>query len=108
MIFTIVDYLGTATAMPPECKHFNICGLPSFGTYEEYCGLHDPNTNKDGNNFAEVLQRYIESGKSDFRYMSFPDGLASFNGRTFSSLADFTGAVFNGGGGLAMQGVSLS
>jgi hypothetical protein len=93
--------------MPPECKYFGICALPSFGTYkEEYCALHDPNFNKDKNNFAALLQQYIDSGKSDFRYMTFPEGLSNFNGRTFSSLVDFTGAVFVSV--LAMQEVRLS
>jgi hypothetical protein len=94
--------------MPEQCRYFNICGLPFFVRHEnaDYCILHYPTNNKDRNAFSFGLQSYLKTGKSDFRYVHFPQSMANFNNRTFASLPDFTGAVFNGG--LAMEKTHLS
>jgi hypothetical protein len=109
------------------CKHADICGLSEHAKSphdgEPACILHlPPSPPKDAQRFSVALAGYLERGGCDFRWMYFPDGWASFEGRHFGRAVDFrdttvmgtltlTGATFEHGvvfGGAGLQKVDLS
>jgi hypothetical protein len=71
----------------PQCKYFEICQLPFCGTYkEDYCALHHPRSDTILGEFKLALKDYLERGKSDFSYVTFPEQLSDFTNCKFLSL----------------------
>lgn len=109
----------------PHCKHFDAWGL--FGDIkvggDYYCILHlPPGPAKDGSKFNIAIAAHVNGGRSDFRWMYFPEQNPSIKGSHFAGVVDFRDATVPGMldltesvcdrdvllGGAAIQNVDLS
>jgi len=109
----------------PHCKHFDVCGLVGdmIVDGDRYCVLHLPRgQEKRGAKFNDALAAHVNGGRSDFRWMYFPDPSPSLKGSSFTGVVDFRDATVPGMldltesvcdgdvlfGGAAIHGVDLS
>lgn len=83
-----------------RCKYFEVCERPVMQRVggDLFCILHLPlmEPEKKFDKFNQELEAYLAEGRSDLRWVYFPRRDPSFNGRHFSSTADFRDATFGG------------
>ncbi len=83
-----------------RCKHFEICQLlaPNLHQGEYFCLLHLPAEQKDAIPFLNLIAEHLAAGRSDFRYVYFPETYgAQFTERVFPGEANLMHIVASRG-----------
>jgi hypothetical protein len=109
-----------------QCKYFEACGLHEVSRVGDdlYCILHlPPGPAKDVSTFNAALAACINGGRSDFRWVYFPEqnppslrgnhfaGVVDLRDATVAGMLDLTESVCDRDvllGGASIQGVNLS
>lgn len=83
----------------PNCKHYDICGLPDTYTLnrEPFCILHYPTVAKNGNDFSQRLEACLRANHADYRYVVFPENMGfTIRNRSFETLLNLENVTLNG------------